>query len=1030
MIDALIRFSIRQRVLVTFLAIAAGIAAAWYGLGLPIDAVPDITTNQVQINALAPGFAPQEMEKYVTSPIEIALASLPHKEEIRSLSQPGLSQVTVTLHDDADLYVARQLVNERLTEIKELLPPGVTAELAPISTGLGEIVQFAVESDPPGKYSLMQLRTILDWDIKPLLRTVPGVIEVNTYGGAVRQFEVKIDPAKLIRHGVSLRQVMDALAENNQNAGGAYLERGGEQELIRGVGLLQSAEDIERVVVTASQGVPLLVRDLGEVGLGQALRQGAATKDGKGEVTIGIVMLLKGENSLEVATAVRDKLAAIQKTLPAGVKLNVFYDRRELVQKTIGTAGRNLIEGGVLVAAILFLFLLQVRAGLIVASIIPLAMAFAAVGMRYFGVSANLMSLGAIDFGLIVDAAVIMVENSVRCLAEKRAALGRKLDESERLEVVEHSSVEVREASQFGEMIIIAAYLPVLALAGLEGKTFRPMAFTVILALSAALILSLTLVPALSALFLKDRAERHNAALEWLRKQYEPALRWLLANPWPPVIAAMVFVLIGVAGFGVLGSEFIPELDEGAIAMNQVRPKSVSLNETIRQATMLEQELMKIPEISSIVGRIGRPEIATDPMGPDLVDTFIMLKPEAQWAGPEKKAELISRIEAAAAKFPGLTFGFSQPIKYRMLELIEGAGARADVTVKIFGDDPAQLTRLGNAVAAAAKPIRGARDVKVQQLAGLPTLSVHIDREAIARHGLNVAEVQEVIQTAIAGAKASVVLEGFKRVDLVVRFADASRGTAEDLAKLPVRAPGGQNLLLGQLAKFEREEGPAEIARENGQQRISVEMNVRDRDIGSFVEEARGAVAAAPPGYRIEWTGTAEHLDSGRKRLLIAVPVTFALILLMLYVTFGALRPAVLVFSGVPFAATGGVLALLVRDMPFSISAGVGFIAVSGVAVLNGVVMLSFIGDLRKRGLSVVDATIEGALVRLRPVLMTATVASLGFLPMALSTGTGAEVQRPVATVVIGGLVTSTILTLLVLPVLNTLSDSYKGHSS
>ncbi|MBS1831202.1 MAG: efflux RND transporter permease subunit, partial [Acidobacteria bacterium] len=566
MIDALIRFSIRQRVLVTFLAIAAGIAAAWYGLGLPIDAVPDITTNQVQINALAPGFAPQEMEKYVTSPIEIALASLPHKEEIRSLSQPGLSQVTVTLHDDADLYVARQLVNERLTEIKEILPPGVTAELAPISTGLGEIVQFAVESDPPGKYSLMQLRTILDWDIKPLLRTVPGVIEVNTYGGAVRQFEVKIDPAKLIRHGVSLRQVMDALAENNQNAGGAYLERGGEQELIRGVGLLQSAEDIERVVVTASQGVPLLVRDLGEVGLGQALRQGAATKDGKGEVTIGIVMLLKGENSLEVATAVRDKLAAIQKTLPAGVKLNVFYDRRELVQKTIGTAGRNLIEGGVLVAAILFLFLLQVRAGLIVASIIPLAMAFAAVGMRYFGVSANLMSLGAIDFGLIVDAAVIMVENSVRCLAEKRAALGRKLDESERLEVVEHSSVEVREASQFGEMIIIAAYLPVLALAGLEGKTFRPMAFTVILALSAALILSLTLVPALSALFLKDRAERHNAALEWLRKQYEPALRWLLANPWPPVIAALVFVLIGVAGFGVLGSEFIPELDEGAIA--------------------------------------------------------------------------------------------------------------------------------------------------------------------------------------------------------------------------------------------------------------------------------------------------------------------------------------------------------------------------------------------------------------------------------------------------------------------------------
>lgn len=1020
MIDRIVEYSIRERGLVIFLAIAVAAGAFYYASSLPIDAVPDITTNQIQINALAPGFAPREMEQYVTAPIEMAVASLPEKEEIRSLSQPGLSQITITLHDNADLYRARQLALERLAEARESLPDGVTVDLSPISTGLGEIFQFTVENGPGGTRSLMELRTILDWEVKPLLRTVPGVIEVNTYGGVAKQYQVSVDPAKLVRHQVKLAEIIKALSENNQNAGGAYLERNGEQQLIRGVGLIQHLADIENIVVRAAAGTPLLVRDLATVEFGQAIRQGAATMDGKGEVAIGVAMLLKGENSRIVAGNVRNRLLEAGKSMPPNVMLKPFYDRTDLVNRTIGTAAQNLVEGGVLVAGILLLFLLQWRAGLIVASVIPVSMLIAAAGMRYFGVSANLMSLGAIDFGLIVDAAVIMVENSVRRLSEHRAERQRRLTNQERLGVIASSSLEVRRASQFGEIIIIAAYLPILALAGLEGKMFHPMAFSVILALCAALVLSLTLVPALSAVFLKDKPEPKNAVLDWLRAQYEPMLHWVLDNPGKTAVTAALFVAISAAGFTTLGSEFIPELDEGAIAMSQVRPKSIALAETVRQVTQVEKSIMELPEVASVVSRIGRPEIATDPMGPDLTDSYIFLKPEAQWRGAAFKNELLKKIAARTGDFAGLAVSFSQPVKFRMMELIEGLGSRSDVVVKIFGDDPAVLTTIGNGIAAIAGKVTGAQDVKVQQLAGLPTLSILIDRAAISRLGLNGSDVQSTIRTAIAGTKASVVLEGFVRADLVVRFQPSARQTAADLANLPVVMANGQSVPLGQLARIVEEEGPAEISRENGQQRLTVEMNVRERDIGSFVEEARRVSSQVniPPGYRLEWGGTYEHLQSGRQRLMIAVPVTFALILLMLFATFDSLREALLVFTGIPFAASGGVLALLLRDMPFSISAGVGFIAVSGVAVLNGVVMLSSIRRYREEGQDAWKATVEGALTRLRPVLMTATVASLGFVPMAVSTGTGAEVQRPIATVVIGGLLTSTILTLMVLPAL------------
>jgi heavy metal efflux system protein len=1036
LIDRILAWSVQFRfILIAFAAIlvSGGVYAA---LDLPIDAVPDVTTNQVQINAKAPSFTPLEMEQYVTFPIEVAMSNLPRKEEVRSISQFGLSQVTVVFADDVDIYWTRQLVMERLADVRQQLPDGVVPEMAPVSTGLGEIVQFVltVDEKAPRAYGLMELRTLLDWFIKPQLRTVPGVIEVNSYGGEQQQYEVLIDPGKLVSYKLTLSQVITALKENNQNVGGGYLETAGEQQLIRGVGLIESIADIENIVVSAESGTPIYVRSIARVRRGSEIRQGAATKDGRGETVLGVVMMLKGENSRQVSTRVIERLNQLGKALPPGVRIDAFYDRRQLVDQTIQTAFRNLAEGGLIVVAVLFLFLLQVRAGLIVSAAIPLSMLIAIVGMRYFNVSANLMSLGAIDFGLIVDAAVIIVENCVRRLAGRARELGRALTPAERRETILNASVEVRKAGQFGEILIIAAYLPIVSLVGIEGKMFRPMGFTVILALAGALVLSLTLIPALCAVFLRegkpknvvpasdhDEHEEENPFVRVLQRVYQPVLDFTLKHRAWTVLASVALVVLSGFLASSLGSEFLPKLEEGALAINAMRLPGVSLPEAIKMTNTLERAIREFPEAQAVVTRIGRPEIATDPMGVNLGDTYVLLKPRKQWTSASSREELVEKLEAKLKELPTMNYTFSQPIEFRMMELIEGVGSRSDVVIKIFGEDLDELRLRAQDVAKAISGVRGAADLKVQQLTGQPVVSIKANREAIARYGINVADVQQLIQTAIAGTRASTVLEGFKRFDLLARLTPESRGSAKAFANLLVSTPTGQKIPLGQLAEFRSEEGPLEVSRENGQRRISVEANVRGRDVGSFVVEAQAAVDQAvrlKPGYLMEWGGLWEHLDSGRARLMIVVPVTFVLIFLLLFITFHSLAQATLVFTGIPFAITGGVLALILRGMPFSMSAGVGFIAVSGVAVLNGVVMMSFINHNREAGMNWLDSVRIGAVSRLRAVLMTAAVASLGFLPMALSTTSGAEVQRPLATVVIGGLVTSTLLTLLVLPTL------------
>ena len=1036
MIERILDFSIRWRVLVAVLGLALVGAGVYTALRLPIDAVPDITSNQVQINTLAPGFAPLEMERYVTFPIEVAMSSLPRKEEIRSISQFGLSQVTVTFDDAVDVYWARQLVLERLLEAERELPPGVSPELAPISTGLGEIFQFTVEREAAGQLvagataapspstasDLMELRTILDWVIKPQLRTVPGVIEVNSFGGMEKQYEVLVDPRELVARGLTLNQVLEALARNNANAGGGYIERGGEQQLLRGVGLIQSPADIEYIVIAARDGTPVYVRDVATVGVGAQIRQGAATRDGRGETVMGIAMLLKGENSRAVAQRVRERLEEIQGSLPPGVVIRPYYDRTTLVDRTVRTAIMNLLEGGLLVVAVLFLLLLQLRAGLIVSSAIPLSMLVAIIGMYYFGVSANLMSLGAIDFGLIVDGAVIIVENTVRTLAARRRQLGRPLTHFERLSATREAAAEVLTPALFGIGIIIAAYVPILTLGGIEGKMFRPMALTVIFALAGALVLSLTLIPALAALFLREpRQERDNWLVTFLTRRYEPLLRAAMRRRYLTAGAAAAFVVLCAALFPLLGSEFLPQLDEGALAINHVRTKSVALSESIRQTLLIEELVGRVPEVETTVSRIGRPEIATDPMGPDMVDTYAFLKPRAQWRPGVSTEDLMFEIGESLERFPGVAASISQPIQFRMMELVEGVGVRSDVGIKIFGDDLEVLLEEANEIARVVGAVAGAADVKVQQIAGLPMLQIAVDRKAAARYGINVADVNEVVQTAVAGTEATTVLEGFTRFALTVRFPRELRQDSEAIGNLLVIGADGARVPLAEIARVTSEEGPAEISRENGQRRTTVEVNVRGRDIGSFVQEARRRVDAEvqlPPGYRLDWGGMYEYLESGRRRLLVVVPITFAVIFMLLFMAFNSLGQAALVFTGIPFAITGGILALLVRGIPFSMSAGVGFIALFGIAVLNGVVLVTFINQLRAAGSSIDDAALQGSLTRLRPVLMTALVASLGFLPMALSRSAGAEVQRPLATVVIGGLITSTVLTLLVLPTL------------
>ena len=1025
MIERLIDFSIRNRALVILGVLLIGAVGLRAAQGLPMDAVPDVTNVQVQVLTTAPALGPLEVEKFITFPVETVMSGLPRLAEVRSLSKFGLSSVTIVFEEGTDIYFARQLVAERLAEARQAVPDGYgNPTMGPISTGLGEIYQFTVQGDPmclPGEpdvedcYTPMELRTVLDWYIAYQLRSVPGVVEVNTFGGELKTYEVQLDPARLTALDIPLGDVFEAIERNNANAGGAYIQRSGEQLLIRGEGLVSSLDDIRRIVVSnRHEGTPITINEIAEVVNAPMVRQGAATYEGRGETVIGIAMMLMGANAREVSRDVAAKLEEIRPTLPDGVTVEVFYDRTDLVDRTIRTVATNLVEGGVLVVVVLLLLLGNVRGGLLVASVIPLSMLGAFIAMRVAGLSGNLMSLGAIDFGLIVDGSVVIVENVVRVLNDRRPnADGIK-------STVREAAVEVGRPVAFAVAIIILVYVPVLSLRGVEGKMFQPMALTVVFALAVSLVLALTWVPALCTfVFRKGVVEHDTAVLRWIRAWYAPLLERSLARPKKTLaIAGGIFVLsLGAVPF--MGAEFVPTLEEGAIAMHAIRLPSVSLEESVKATTRLERVLLdRFPdEIDTLVSKTGRPEVATDPMGVELSDVIIMLRPVSEWSAVSTKEELIGAIqEALHDEVPGQRFSFSQPIEMRMNELI--SGVRSDVAVSIYGEDLQALKTAGDDLVKILRTVPGAADVKAEQSAGLPVLRIRINRDAIARYGIDASDVLDAVTT-MGGRRVGEVFEGQRRFALQVRYREDARSSVEAIRQIPIAAPGGALIPLGQLADLSVEEGPAQISRDRIQRRLTVEANVRGRDLGGFVSEAKARIeeaAVLPAGYFLEWGGQFKNLQEATERLIVAVPVALLLIFFLLYMTYGSAMPALIVYLNVPFAATGGVFALLLRGMPFSISAGVGFIALFGIAVLNGVVLISYILQLRHDGTPLDDAVKRGALTRLRPVLMTAAVAAFGFVPMALATSAGAEVQRPLATVVIGGLVTSTLLTLLVLP--------------
>lgn len=1012
--NRIIAFALKQRVLVLALVgllIGVGI---WSMLRLPIDAIPDVTNVQVQVNTNAPALSPIEVERQITLPVELSMFGLPRLEEIRSISKFGLSQVTLVFEEGTDIYFARQLVQERLQEAREAIPSTLgSPEMGPVSTGLGEIFQYSLESN---SLDATELRTLQEWVVAPQLRSVDGVAEVNSFGGFEKQYQVLLRPDALVQYNLTLNQVLDAIAANNVNAGGGYITRGAEQLVVRGVGQVQDLEQIRQIVVTTRGGTPVHVGDVADVVIGSTIRQGAVTKDGRGEVVTGIVMMRMGENSRTVVERVKERFEQVQATLPDGVELRAFYDRADLVNRTLKTINRNLIEGAILVVVVLFLLLGNIRAALIVAAAIPLSMMFAVSAMVQAGIAGSLMSLGAIDFGLIVDGSVVMTENSMRHLAahdDERKGFMR---------AVYDSCVEVARPILFGVGIIIVVYLPILALQGTEGKLFRPMAATVVFALIGALILTYVLTPVLIAVFLRGRVEEKDPWLmQRARRLYEPVLGWALERRRTVLAGAAGAVGAAALVFPLLGSEFVPRLDEGALAIQILRLPSVSLEESVRQSTLVEQRLLaEFPdEIEDVVSKTGRAEIATDPMGVNISDVFVMLKPKSEWTRADHKEELEAVMAEELERIPGLVYGFSQPIELRVNELV--AGVRSDLAIMIFGDDLDVLSRMAEEVVGAVSRLEGASGFKAQQLEGMPQLEIVVRPEELARYNINASDVMQTVE-AVGGAQATVILEGQRRFALVVRFPEPARHDRAAISNLLVSAPAGERVPLGQLASVQEVNGPAEISHENGSRLIIVEGNVRGRDIGSFVDEVRGLFATGaidlPSGYRVEYGGQFENLERGSRRLMVVVPLSLLLIFLLLFATFGSLGQAVLVFTGIPLAAVGGVLALLLRGMPFSISAGVGFIALFGVAVLNGVVLVTYINQLRREGRTLEEAVREGGMTRLRPVLTTAMVASIGFLPMAISWGAGAEVQRPLATVVIGGLITSTLLTLLVLPIL------------
>ncbi|MCD4866451.1 MULTISPECIES: efflux RND transporter permease subunit [Pseudomonas] len=1031
MFERILRFAIEQRWLVLLATLGIAALGIYSYRHLPIDAVPDITNVQVQINAEVPGASPLEVEQRVTYPLETAMAGLPGLERTRSLSRSGFAQISVIFADGTDLFFARQQVSERLQGAREALPEGVEVNLGPLSTGLGEIFLWTVKAAPQARradgeaYTLTDLREIQDWIVKPQLRTVPGVAEVNTIGGYAKEYQIAPDPKRLAGYRITLEQLAVALERNNANVGAGFIERAGEQLVIRVPGQLGSVEDIATIVLATVDGTPVRVRDVATVGVGQELRSGAATENGE-EAVLGTVFMRVGENSREVALAVAERLAQLNRNLPEGVQAVAVYDRTTLVDKAIATVRKNLVEGALLVIAVLFVFLGNLRAALITALVIPLSMLFTFSGMAANRVSANLMSLGALDFGIIVDGAVVIVENAIRRLAHAQGRHGRVLDRRERFQEVFAAAREARRPLIFGQLIIMVVYLPVFALTGVEGKMFHPMAFTVVIALLGAMLLSITFVPAAVALFVTGRVqEKDNRLMSAARRGYAVALDAAMRRRPLVFAGAGLSVVLTVLLALRLGSEFVPSLSEGDFALQALRVPGTGLGQSVDMQQRLERSILdQVPEVERVFARTGTAEIAADPMPPNISDSYVMLKPQAQWPDPGKSREqLMAELEAAAVRVPGSNYELSQPIQLRFNELI--SGVRSDVAVKVFGDDMAVLNKTAADIARVLQKVTGAAEVKVEQTGGLPLLSVQIDRERAARYGLNVGDIQDVVATALGGRKAGTLFEGDRRFDMMVRLPETLRSDPAVLARLPIPLPAVEGRVefipLADVARLETVLGPNQISREDGKRLVIVSANVRDRDLGSFVADATAAITEQvriPAGYWTSWGGQFEQLQAAAARLQLVVPVALLLVFVLLFMMFGNLRDGLVVFTGIPFALTGGVLALWLRDIPLSISAGVGFIALSGVAVLNGLVMVSFIRGLLEEGKPLDIAVREGALVRLRPVLMTALVASLGFIPMALATGTGAEVQRPLATVVIGGILSSTALTLLVLPAL------------
>lgn len=1051
MIEKILKFSVTYRYLVAVVTLCLGLYGIHALKNLPIDAVPDITNNQVQINTLATGLSPIEVEKGVTFPIETALSGIPGLESTRSLSRSGFSQVTAIFHDHIDIYFARQQINERLMEIRESLPPGAEPKMGPISTGLSEVYMWTVDYDPrlatkendgkpgwqtDGSYLTLEgnslknevelssyLRTVQDWIIRPQLKGIKGLAGVDAIGGHVRQYHVEPDPEKMIAMGISFSNLMDAIQGNNLNIGAGYVERGGESFLVKADGRIENQDHIGSIVVTTREGIPITVKDVADVGIGKELRSGSASENGK-EVVIGTAMMLIGENSRTVAKAVEEKLQAINETLPPGISAKPVLSRTKLIDTTIHTVITNLAEGALLVIAVLFIFLGNFRAALITAMVIPISMLMTSIGMVQTKISGNLMSLGAIDFGLIVDGAVIIVENCLRKLGEKQHLLGRKLSQDERLHEVTEASKEMIQPSVFGQAVIITVYLPILTLSGIEGKMFHPMAMTVLFALVSAFILSLTFVPAMVAILVTGKIkEKENFVIHWAKKIYEPLLRLSVKVPLLVTTGAFAAIIGSLVLFNTLGQEFVPTLDELDIAVQASRIPSTSLSQATSMQLNVEKAIKKFDEVAFVFSKTGTAEMASDPMPPYASDTFVILKPRHEWSdGKKKKLDLIEAMEEELAKLPGNIYEFTQPIEMRFNELI--AGVRSDVAIKMYGDDLYLMKKTADNIASVLQKVPGAADVAVDKTDGLPTLDISVNREALSRYHLNVKDVLDVIEIAVGGGKAGIIYEGDRRYDIVIRLPENIRKDLTSLERLPLTLlpehdkPAAQ-IPLNEVADIKISTGLNQISRENGKRVVIVQANVRGSDISSFVDAAKNKIneeIKIPAGNWIEWGGEFENLISARERLMLVVPACFALIFMLLYTAFHSVRHALLVFTGVPLALTGGIMALWLREIPFSISAAVGFIALSGIAVLNGLVLVSYINQLIQKGIPWKEAIVTGALTRFRPVAVTALVASLGFLPMALAHGAGAEVQRPLATVVIGGLISSTLLTLIVLP--------------